>query len=107
MVGLFGLMIPARGRGLFSLGPTPPVTGWPVCLNDALPVIAPSGVEIVTRQVPVTSAARTGATDSANNNMLNNASRSIIASPCRQVRDPTREGSQEYRRPQQPAWTPS
>jgi hypothetical protein len=48
--------VPVMGIGSSSLGPTQPSTALPVCLNDALP-IAPPGVEILTCQPPVTSAA--------------------------------------------------
>jgi hypothetical protein len=54
MVSLFSLRIPSMGIGSFSLGPTHPVTTSPASLNDAMPDIVPSGVEIVTRQVPAT-----------------------------------------------------
>jgi hypothetical protein len=53
----------------------------PVSFNDALPVITPSDVEIVTRQPPVTSAARAGAINDVNNNILSNPSRSIMHAP--------------------------
>jgi hypothetical protein len=43
------------GIGSFSSGPTQPVTFLSACFNEALPVMVPSGVEIVTRQFPVTS----------------------------------------------------
>src|SRR5580704_255028 len=81
MVSLSPLRIPVIGIGSFSLGPTQPVTLSPACLSDALPVIVPSLVEIVTLQAPVTSAARAGATNSANNNTPSSPSRSSMRAP--------------------------
>src|SRR5260370_9603384 len=83
MVSLFPLRTPLTGLGSFSSGPTQPVTLSAVCFNDALPVISPPDVEILTRQFPVTSAAQAGATNDANNNILRNPSRSIMHRPPR------------------------
>src|SRR5437588_7530064 len=83
MVSLFPLRVPLTGIGSFSSGPTQPVTTSPVCFNDALPVITPPDVEIVTRQLPVTSAARDGPTKGTSNNIHSNPSRSIMHAPPR------------------------
>src|SRR5260370_3420807 len=83
MVSLFLLRTPLTGIGSFSSGPTQPVTLSAVCFNDALPVISPPDVEILTRQFPVTSAAQAGATNDANNNILRTRSRSIMHRPPR------------------------
>src|SRR5262249_141397 len=73
----FPFRVPLIGIGSFSLGPTQPVTFSPARFNNALPVIVPSDAEIVTRQLPETSAARAGAANEATNNTLNKPSRSI------------------------------
>ena len=87
MVSLVPLRSPVTGIGSVSSGPTHPVTLSPVCFSDALPFIAPSYIEIVISQFPVTSTAR--ATNGANNNILSNPSRLIMlpfSTPSRQGR---------------------
>ncbi len=93
MVSLFPLRIPVTGIGSFSLGPTHPVTMLPFCFNDAFPVIVPSDVEIVTRQVPVTSRALARATNGVTNNMLSSPRRSIMRVAPPFSTQTTREGS--------------
>jgi hypothetical protein len=74
------------------LGPTQPVTVLPVCFSDAFPVIVPSGVEIVTCQFPVTSAARTRA-DGASKSAASSKTRICIASPSSTERTRHRRSS--------------